>query len=178
LKKVRKVVKLFRKSTVKNEVLQKYVVAEQKKELSLVLDCKTRWSFMFEMIHRFLLLKRCIIKALLDLSAAIDVSETEFTFLEDLKCFLEPVKLAVEAWCRRDATLLTAEQSCGVVRSRRLLGGVGVGFFCPTPTPDAQLDHFLHYTLKLGIPVEMLQFFLKLLLNQRFLAVYHDFHRC
>jgi len=28
--------------------------------------------------------------------------------------------------------------------------GVGVGFFCPTP--NVQLDHFLKYTLKLGIP--------------------------
>ena len=72
----------------------------------------------------------------------------------------------------------------GVVRSRRFLGGVrvgflttlgaGVGFFCPTP--DAQLDHLLHHTPNLGIPVEMVQFLLKLLLNQRFLAVHHDFH--
>jgi len=38
------------------------------------------------------------------------------------------------------------------------------------------LDHFLHHTLKLGIPVEMVQFLLKLLLKQRFLAVHHDFH--
>jgi len=36
--------------------------------------------------------------------------------------------------------------------------------FCPTP--DVQLDHFLHHTPKLGIPVEMVQF----------LAVHHDFH--
>jgi len=77
---------------------------------------------------------------------------------------------------------------CGVVRSRRVLGGIGVGFlttlgvgagvgfFCQTSTSDAQLDHFLHHTPKLGIPVEMVQFLLKLLLNQRFLAAYHDFH--
>ena len=51
---------------------------------------------------------------------------------------------------------------------------VGVGIFCPTP--DVQLDHFLHHTPKLGIPVEMVQFLLELLLKQRFLAVYHDFH--
>jgi len=38
---------------------------------------------------------------------------------------------------------------------------VRVGFFCPTL--EVQLDHF--YT-KLGIPVEMLQFLLKLLLKQ------------
>jgi len=47
--------------------------------------------------------------------------------------------------------------------SRRFLGGVGVGFlttlgigvafFCPTP--DVQLDQFLHHTPKLGIPVEI-----------------------
>jgi len=45
-----------------------------------------------------------------------------------------------------------------------------------TPTPSAQLDHFLHHTPELGIAVEMVQFLLKLLLNQKFLAVYHDFH--
>jgi len=38
--------------------------------------------------------------------------------------------------------------------------------FCPTPTPDVQLDHFLHHTLKLGIPVETVEFLLKLLLKQ------------
>jgi len=75
----------------------------------------------------------------------------------------------------------------GVVRSRRFSGGievgvlppqgVGVGFFCPIQTPDVQLDHFLHHTLKLGISVEMAQFILKLLLKQKFLAVHHDFHQ-
>jgi len=54
--------------------------------------------------------------------------------------------------------------------------GVRVGFFCPTPTPEVQLDHFLHHTTKLGIPVEMVQFLLTRLLKQRFLAVHHDFH--
>ena len=46
--------------------------------------------------------------------------------------------------------------------------------FCPTS--EIQLDHFLHYTPKLGIPVETVQFLLKLLLKQRFLAVHHDFY--
>ena len=53
LKKVRKVVKIFRRSPGKNEVLQKHALLEQNKELSLVLDCKTRWSSMYEMIERF-----------------------------------------------------------------------------------------------------------------------------
>jgi len=36
---------------------------------------------------------------------------------------------------------------------------------------------FLHRTLKLGIPVKMVQFLLKLLLKQRIRAVYHGFYR-
>jgi len=75
------------------------------------------------------------------------------------------------------------KQGCGVgavigtVKSRILNNtGSPSRIFCPTPTPDVQLDHFLHHTLKLGIPVEMVQFLLKLLLQQRFLAVHHDFH--
>jgi len=44
--------------------------------------------------------------------------------------------------------------------------------FCPTA--DVQLDHFLHHIPKLPIPVEMVQFLLKLLLKQRFRAVHHD----
>ena len=92
--------------------------------------------------------------------------------------------------CKEGFTTGSLNQGCGagvgVVRSRRFLGGVGVGFlttlrvgvgfFCPTPTLDIQLDHFLHHPLKLGIPVETAQFLLKLLLKQRFLAVHHDFH--
>jgi len=52
-------------------------------------------------------------------------------------------------------TINCCEQGCGVVSSRRFLGGVGflttlgVGSFCLTP--DVQLDHFLHHTPKLRI---------------------------
>jgi len=39
-----------------------------------------------------------------------------------------------------------------------------------------QIGSFLHHTPKLGILVEMIQFLLKLLLKQRFLAMHHDFY--
>jgi len=51
---------------------------------------------------------------------------------------------------------------------------LGVGFFWATL--DVQMDRFLHHTPKLGIPIETAQFLFKLLLKQRFLAVYHCFH--
>ena len=46
--------------------------------------------------------------------------------------------------------------------------------FCPTPTPDVQLDHFLHHIPTSGTPVKMVQFILKNLLKQIFLSVHHD----
>ena len=54
------------------------------------------------------------------------------------------------------------------------MGGVGIGFFCPTP--KVQFNNFLHHTPKLGIPVEMVQCLFKLLLKQSILAVRHDFY--
>jgi len=50
----------------------------------------------------------------------------------------------------------------------------GVGFFCPTRLRMPSWIIF-YINPKLGIPVEMVQFLLKLLFNKRFLAVYHDF---
>ena len=58
LKKMQKVVKIFWKSPVKNKVLQKYVLLEQNKELSFVLDCKTCWSSMYEMVEKFICPKK------------------------------------------------------------------------------------------------------------------------
>jgi len=49
-------------------------------------------------------------------------------------------------------------------------------FFCLNPISEIQLDHFLHHSCKLRIPVEMSLFPMKLLLKQRILAVYHDFY--
>jgi len=54
--------------------------------------------------------------------------------------------------------------------------GVGVGFFCPTPTRVFNWINFSHHNPKLGILVEMVQFLLKFLLKQRCLAMHHDFH--
>jgi hypothetical protein len=110
IQKVRKVVCLFEHSPTKNDdVLQHYVKAEHGTPLSLMLDCKTRWSSMFAMLERFLTLQGPIRKALIDLKSTIVLSELEFTQIENLVRALETVKLTVDALCRRDANLLTAE---------------------------------------------------------------------
>lgn len=51
--KVRKIVKAFKRSPKKNEILQRYVKPDMKNERQLILDCKTRWSSLARMITRF-----------------------------------------------------------------------------------------------------------------------------
>ena len=105
--KVRTVVKLFRCSPTKNDqTLQKYTVEEFGKGLSLILDSKTRWSSLHTMLERFAKLKNCIRKSLIDLESKIEITDKEFNSILDVVSWLAPVKLAVEALCRNDATLL------------------------------------------------------------------------
>ncbi|KAJ2948892.1 hypothetical protein O0L34_g5823 [Tuta absoluta] len=112
LKKVRKVVKIFKRSPTKNDLfLQKYVRERggPQKELSLILDCRTRWSSLFDMLERFYNLKNCINKALIDIESEIKFSEEEWFKIHDLITCLEPFKYGVEALCRREATLMSAD---------------------------------------------------------------------
>ena len=81
------------------------------------------------------------------------------SFSQVLKCAGKPLQQYV--WRHKDINAQHEDQGCGVgagvVRSRRFLGGVGVRFlttlrvgvefFCPTPTPDVQLDCFFYITL-------------------------------
>jgi len=76
-------------------------------------------------------------------------------------------------------------QGCGGPTNRRLFGGVwflttlgvGVGYFIRLRLRKSKWITFASFSSpKLRIPVELVQFLMKLLLKQRILAVYHDFH--
>jgi len=109
--KVRKIVKLFRKSPVKNDsILQKYVKeAHQGKELSLLLDCPTRWNSLVTMLSRFSLLRTSIQKAMIDLKAPEQPTDPDFAVVDEIIAALEPVALAVQVLSRKDVNLLSAE---------------------------------------------------------------------
>lgn len=108
--KVRKVVKIFKKSPTKDDLfLQKYVKEDKGKELSLILDCHTRWNSLLSMLERFYNLKVCIDKALIDVGSEIKFSGDEWSIINELIVSLQPLKLAVEALCRRESTLITAD---------------------------------------------------------------------
>lgn len=107
---VRKVVKLFKRSPTKNDdTLQPYVVSDCGREVQLKLDCKTRWNSLLEMLSTFLRLRGPIQKALIDLKQSSLVSDTDWDVIRDIVSSLEPVKVVVEALCRRETSLLSAD---------------------------------------------------------------------
>ena len=106
---VRSTIRIFRKAPLKNETLQKYVKSELGKELMLILDCKTRWNSLCDMLERFLKLKDCIMIALNILKIKPLLNDDDFDHLEKLVAALKPVKAIVEVLCRRDANLIKAD---------------------------------------------------------------------
>lgn len=108
INKVQKIVKIFKRSPTKNVLLQKYILTENKTEHMLILDSKTSWNSLLLMMERFLKLKNPIQKAIIDLKLQINFSVSEFDLISRTVSALLPVKLAVEALCRRDSNLLTA----------------------------------------------------------------------
>ena len=106
--KVRRIVKLFKRSPLKNEILQTYE-KRNTPGLQLILDCRTRWSTLLNMLERIVKLRIPIHKALLDLDIDIKLNDEEFHHINNIVQALDPIKLAVEALCRREANLTTAE---------------------------------------------------------------------
>ena len=111
IKKVRRLVSMFKRSPTKNDLLQKYVVQEHGKELVLLLDSKTRWNSLLAMLERFNLLKNSIRKALIDISCEIDLSDSEWDAIITIISSLAPVNAAVNTLCERNANLLTADST-------------------------------------------------------------------
>ncbi|CAG4948466.1 unnamed protein product [Parnassius apollo] len=109
VEKVRNIVGMFRKSPTKSDILQNYIKMELGKEYALILDCKTRWSTLCNMIGRFIKVKRAVLKALIDVKCDIQINEVEWSILEDIYENLDVMKVTVEAVCREDATLLSAD---------------------------------------------------------------------
>lgn len=108
---VQKIVKFFRRSPLKNSVLQNYVKGKHQKEINLILDCKTRWNSLVQMLDRFVSLKDCLQKTMIDLAVPICLSDYDFEVLGGIVKCLEPRRLTVLALCRSDANLYTADAS-------------------------------------------------------------------
>ena len=122
LKKVRKVCKIFRKSPMKNEILQHFVRANlDGKEYKLILDCRARWSSTFYMIERFLKPKNSIPNALRAVLSTEAISDDEWKTIDILYETLRPVEMILKIICREDADLLTVETSLEFLLNKLML---------------------------------------------------------
>jgi len=61
------------------------------------------------MLHRFVTVKNCILKAMNDIKSSVQLSDTDMDNIQEIVSALEPVKLAVEALCQRDPNLVSAD---------------------------------------------------------------------
>ena len=75
--KVRTVVKMFRKSPLKDEILQKHIQAQLNSDLKLILDSKTRWHSLLEMIKIFVRAEKCIRMTLVEIGTSITITNAK-----------------------------------------------------------------------------------------------------
>lgn len=109
LQMLRKIVKFFKTSPIKNLILQEHVKVKYGKELNLVLDTKTKWNSIVAMIERFLIIIDSVRDALKDLDSLALLDENNVTILRNICNALKPIELAAQALGRRDANLVTAD---------------------------------------------------------------------
>ena len=111
VQKVRKIVKLFRRSPVKNDDhLQPYILENLGREKMLFLDCKTRWNSLLAMLERFYELKKEIKMAMVKLDVPFDLSEKEMKEINEMCEALAPFKAAVDALACKDSDMLLSEK--------------------------------------------------------------------
>jgi hypothetical protein len=96
--------------------------AEFEKEIQLMIDVKIRWNSLHFMLERFDKVKNCNLKSLIDLGSSISFDEEELNMIHNLVTTLEPVKLAVEALCSCDATLLSADTTISIMNYDQQFG--------------------------------------------------------
>ncbi|XP_030578053.1 zinc finger BED domain-containing protein 4-like [Archocentrus centrarchus] len=109
VERVRKIARHFHKSPVSNDKLRECVKQDQGKELALILDCRTRWNSLADMLDRYIALHRPVTKTLVDINNALIITNEELALIQQLSSCLKPVKMGVESLCNRDTTLVKAD---------------------------------------------------------------------
>lgn len=110
LKETRRIVKFFKYSAIRKEILKKHVLKQEKNPLSLFLDCKTRWSTTLQMTKRFTKLAKPINDALEEIGQDT-LPQSHFETLEITNSILSPAALVITELSKKGSNLLTAEGS-------------------------------------------------------------------
>ena len=109
VERVRKIARYFHKSPVSNDKLRVCVKQDHGKELVLILDCRTRWNSLADMLDRYIVLHRPVTKTLIDINPALIITNEQLALIKQLSSCLKPVRIGVESLCKRDTTLIKAD---------------------------------------------------------------------
>ena len=71
----------IKRSPLKNEILQKYFREKYPNGFNVILNCKTRWSSLVNMLERIVQVKVPIQKALLDINQGIYFTDEELAMI-------------------------------------------------------------------------------------------------
>ena len=117
--KIRKLVQMFRRSPVRNDDnLQPNIVKTFGKEKVLICDSRTKWSSTIAMLELFLEVQKEIKIALISKNIYFLLSRDELDKVNNLCVALKPLKLAIEAFSKRDADLLSSEIVIQFIRKK------------------------------------------------------------
>jgi hypothetical protein len=117
--KIRKYIKLFKRSPVKNDDnLQPKIFEQFGKLKMLILDSKTRWNSTVVMLRRFIEVQKEVRLAMVELDLPFELTTTDLEKIKSLCDALEPLKIAVEALGREDADLLLSEKIIEFTRKK------------------------------------------------------------
>jgi hypothetical protein len=119
LSNVRKIVKFFSASDIRNGILQSYVKQEFGKELKVFLDFNVRWHTIHKMLERFLKLKSAVKKALQELGKLEMYTALKFDFLEQLLEVLEPIVEASRTIEKSNTTLVESDLIMEILCKRK-----------------------------------------------------------
>lgn len=107
---VRKYVRIFRKSPMKLSQLKKNMLDTIGKDLTLLIDCKTRWNSVLPMLDRFNKIKSVIKSTMNEFNIFYDV-EIDAKIPEIIECLL-PVEECIKKLSSDSCDLLIAEATC------------------------------------------------------------------
>lgn len=112
---VRSLVAAFRRSPLKRDALKQYSKLEFQTEYKLILDCKTRWNSLSDMLERFGKMENCIRKVMMDNKLVLELKDEDFDRIKEIVQSLKPIKTTVEMICRRDTNLIQADAAFNIL---------------------------------------------------------------
>ena len=103
IKKVRKTMKMFKNSPRLEDLLREKTI------LRPILDCKTRWSSIAEMLNRYTEIKTAINVVFANESIEMIITKSEVAQINMIINCLQPIEHAIKELSKIDSNLLTAD---------------------------------------------------------------------